>query len=1073
MSVSGSTKRPTFLALIGYGLLTVWLSCCCANRLAAQGYSTQGRPSLTPQNAGGVTNANGQFVEQFGADLDYLSKNSEARGAVSGEPSQSLEDDRIRISSDFAQTWDENGKTVYLLRGHCVVEQGDAKFKSEQMVVWQKVSNSIGEERAGAPIREELELFLEDDVRYDRDGRTVTDQQLFLKLVSSTDSQFQFRHEPNQTSANHDEFFQRAEARRSRPELPPGVEQTQYVVRDPQREDPEIRLVQLQSTENLSRRVRIFRRSNQGFNVTWERSDKTTPPEQIATINGGIQILIDGLSIADTPLNGDTIDLSADKVVIWTEVIGEGFQTEMFQSSDSQLQFYLEGNIIIRQGNQTIRAERAFYDVRAEKALILNAELRSYVPSLRSDIRVRAARIRQLSPNYFHAQNAWSSTSQYGKPGYRFQASDIYLENRPNSSWTGPQPMTFDPQTGQPVANETLWVTSMNNTLIVEDIPLFYSPIVSGPAEDPQIPIRSISLGQDNIFGFQAEVTWDVQQIFGLQLPDAFDWDIRTDYFTDRGPRLGTDFGYQGYGLFGADPSARGNFNIDFMHDDGVDNLGLDRRNVPLENSLRGLAHLQHEQILPGEVLLRGELGYIPDRNYLEQYYEKEFDTLKDYETLIYLQQNIDNWSWSLLTRPELNDFEASTEWLPKADLYALSEPLFNSLLTYSSHSSVGYGMIQPGVPSPFPAQDIWSPLPYLAPVDGLVAMTRQQLDAPFNIGPVNFVPFVMGEAAYWGEDLTGNDLDRLVGQAGARAHMMMWKMYPYVQSDIFNLRGLMHKVDFDAEYTYTDSTQDFNNIPQYNEFEENSQERFRRRLLTNTFGGALPMIPGYGVSPYDPRFYLIRSGAGSSVTSPYHELIEDQQALRFSVRQRLQTKMGPPERTRIEDWMILEAGAAYFPRSDRDNFGEDFGLIYGNYEWQIGARTKVLASALYDTFDQGQETWSVGLLSQRSLRGSAYLGFRQVAGGPLESQILTASYSYVMSPKWISTFGTAYDIAENQNRGQSLTVTRVGEYALLHFGTSFDASKGNASFTISLEPKFGPFNAESTQLSSLLQSRK
>jgi hypothetical protein len=281
-----------------------------------------------------------------------------------------------------------------------------------------------------------------------------------------------------------------------------------------------------------------------------------------------------------------------------------------------------------------------------------------------------------------------------------------------------------------------------------------------------------------------------------------------------------------------------------------------------------------------------------------------------------------------------------------------------------------------------------------------------------------------------------------------------------------------MHKIDFDAAYTYTDTTASFTNIPQYNEFDENSQERFRRRYLTNTFGGALPMLPGYAISPYDPRFYMIRSGAGSSVTAPYHELVEDQQVLRFSVRQRLQTKMGPPERTRIEDWMILEAGAAFFPKSERDNFGEDFGLIYGNYEWQIGARTRVLASALYDTFDLGQESWSVGILSQRSLRGSLYVGVRQIAGGPLDSQILTASYTYAMSPKWISTFGTSYDLAENENRGQSLTITRVGEYALLHLGAGLDVSKGNASFIISLEPKFGPFNADSTQLSSLLGTR-
>ena len=89
-----------------------------------------------------------------------------------------------------------------------------------------------------------------------------------------------------------------------------------------------------------------------------------------------------------------------------------------------------------------------------------------------------------------------------------------------------------------------------------------------------------------------------------------------------------------------------------------------------------------------------------------------------------------------------------------------------------------------------------------------------------------------------------------------------------------------------------------------------------------------------------------------------------------------------------------------------------------------------------------------------------------------MDSQILTASYTYAMSEKWISTFGTAYDLAERRNRGQSLTITRVGADFLVHLGASFDESKDNAGIAIAIEPRFGPFNASSPQLSSLLGLR-
>ena len=52
---------------------------------------------------------------------------------------------------------------------------------------------------------------------------------------------------------------------------------------------------------------------------------------------------------------------------------------------------------------------------------------------------------------------------------------------------------------------------------------------------------------------------------------------------------------------------------------------------------------------------------------------------------------------------------------------------------------------------------------------------TRQELDWPFQLGPVKAVPYAMGEAAHWGEDQAGQPLTRLWGQAGVRATLPMW----------------------------------------------------------------------------------------------------------------------------------------------------------------------------------------------------------------------------------------------------------------------------------------------------------
>jgi hypothetical protein len=61
------------------------------------------------------------------------------------------------------------------------------------------------------------------------------------------------------------------------------------------------------------------------------------------------------------------------------------------------------------------------------------------------------------------------------------------------------------------------------------------------------------------------------------------------------------------------------------------------------------------------------------------------------------------------------------------------------------------------------------------------------------------------------------------------------------------------------------------------------------------------------------------------------------------------------------------------------------------------------------------------------------------------------------MSPKWISTASFAYDLAESEARGTSLTLSRVGLDWILHFGFGLDVSKDNVGVGVSLEPRFGP----------------
>ena len=999
----------------------------------------------------------------------------DAQDRVSG----STEAAPITITADFAHEWQQPaGPRVMMLRGRCRIQQGNANLQADKMVIWHISQKG----------RDRIAVYLEENARAELAERTVSRSSQFVDLVTQSGIEYrvarrnQARYAAKDAKLDGPRFDVRRPAGITSP-LVSDVEQEPLFQRAIQRmlssrqsqiqqaagaEDGRLlRNYQLQQMQSDERRIRLFpRHFNTPFDLVSRESKNATPPEQVSIISGGVNMIIDGVK------KFGTVDMKAERMVVWTQSSNGGLTEELLQSSETPFQVYLEGDIVIRQSNKILRANRAFFDARENRALLLDAELSTYLPDVRVRLRVRAEQIRQLSEKSFHAQEAWVTSSEFGLPGYRVQSTDVFLEPRHVNPWvfrgkqnrvtTDPfSGQQVDPATGAPVANELLWVTALNNSFYLENIPVLYTPYLSSFAEDPGIPIRRASARYDRIFGAQAQVVWDVHKLFGMDTPADWQWDLYTDLYSHRGPAIGTGGSYQGADRFGLSGNFSGELFTYYLHDDGEDNLGADRRSLVPEDSNRGRILLRHQHTLPFGMSLSVEGGYVSDRNFLEQYFEDEFDGGKDQETLVYLKQSIDNWAWTGLIRPQANDFATTTEWLPKGDFYALSEPLFGSIIRLSSHSSAGYANLRQGDP-PSDSRDLFTPLPFIANATGAVLMTRHELTAPFQSGPAKVVPYAMGEAAHWGEGFNGEDVNRLIGRIGVRSSFSMWRVFPYIESRILNLHGLAHRMTFETDASITDADESLNNIPQFNEFDDNAQERFRQRFLFNTFGGALPNV-------FEPRMYAVRTGAGGSVTSPYHELVDDQRVVRLAWRHRLQTKVGPPDRLRIKDWMTLDLEASYFPKKDRDNFGEDFGLLGGRYRWYVGDRTSLLASAYYDLFDNAQQLWDIGVLTSRTTRGSMYLGVRQVKGAGLDSQIATANLNYAMSPKWITSVGTAYDIAENMNRGQWMRLSRVGADFIFHIGAGFDQSKDNATLAISIEPRIGPFDFESQQFSSLL----
>ena len=817
--------------------------------------------------------------------------------------------------------------------------------------------------------------------------------------------------------------------------------------------------------------------------------------ESVAIITGGVNVIIQGLSVEGIPEIlgplGD-VDIEADRIVIWGNDI-QGLSGPIDQPADLPLEIYMEGNIVFRQGERIVYADRMFYDVRRQIGTILGAELITPLPAFDGQqyeglVRLRAAAVRQLDSTRFVAQNGLVTTSRLEEPSYHFAADTLTFQNiqRPAIDPVTGMPI-INPFTQQPVIDQQSLVEGQNNYLYVAGVPVFYWPTITTDLREPSYYVDNIRIRNDSIFGFQTLLELDAFQLLGLERVPGVEWDLNLDYLSERGLGFGTGVEYARDSFFNLLGPTTGRADLWAIHDNGLDNLGLGRRDIAPEENWRGRAFWNHRQRVVGGLLddwtVQGEVGFISDRTFLEQFYESEWDQNKDQITGARLKRTFDNQSFSIEANARVNDFFTQTQWLPRLDHYWLGQPVAEVLdpgnnLTWFEHSQAAYANIgvastptNPVLAGQFerlPWEEDSAGLPVSAAGERFV--TRQELDYPIDLAPFKVVPFALGELAHWGEDIDGDDIQRAYVHTGVRASIPFWAADAAIRDPLFNLNGLAHKVVFDAEISYADATRDLREFPLYDELDDDSIEEFRRRMFfppfapglagTHYFAGA----PSFIDSKFDPRFYAFRSGLQGWVTSPSTEIADDLAAVRMGMRHRLQTKRGPVagvsdpgfNEERIIDWLTFDSNATWFPMENRDNAGADVGLIDYDLRWHLGDRFSILSDGAADTFGDGLRTVSIGVLLNRPARGNAYLGFRTIAG-VFEAHIVSATVNYRMSEKWIGSASASVDFGDSGNLGQSIAFSRIGESLIATLGVNVDESKDNVGVSFLVEPRFLP----------------
>lgn len=655
---------------------------------------------------------------------------------------------------------------------------------------------------------------------------------------------------------------------------------------------------------------------------------------------------------------------------------------------------YLVGDVLLTRGDRMIRSSELYYDLENDRALILDAVMRAVVPGADVPLYVRAEQIRQLSTTEYMARKARVSTSEFHTPHVHLGAERIYLTDA-----------TPRAETGQVLGLEAGRYRAHDVTLNVEGVPILYWPYSTGDFRREEAALRGMRVSYSDDFGMAVQSRWYLFNLLGTERPEGVEALLLTDYFSDRGPGIGIDADYEDENSFGL-------FRGYYVHDKGVDNLGP-FRDGRFEDDNRGRLTWRHREYLPDDWQLTLEGSYISDPNFLEEYFNREFEEDKEQETLVYLKRQQDNWAVTALAQWRILDFLTQTEHLPDLAFHWIGQPL-GEIANYYNESRVGLVRRRVDQRRIFESHrwdnsDVSSGVTFRT-------NTRNEVDLPLRLGNAQIVPYAMASTGYWDGSPTVGSTGRLLGSAGVRTGTQFWRTFEGVSSRLFDLTGLRHIIKPEWTAWLSAATRDSINF-----------YRFDR-----------------GVEDIDD-FY------GNSL----------------ALRQRLQTKRGGPGNWRVVDWITLDVELNLFGNTPQYN--EPIGRFYDyrpensnprnhvrtDFSLRLSDTATLLADANWDLNDNTLDLFNATYAVEYTPRFSYLLGYRRI--GDTDSNLFALGANYEMNSKYRLAIRGYYDIERSEVERFDITVVRRWPrwYSALTFG--LDNIQDTISINFSAWPEGAP----------------
>lgn len=749
------------------------------------------------------------------------------------------------------------------------------------------------------------------------------------------------------------------------------------------------------------------------------KGENGKPGENMLMLVGGVRVVYQNLEGAP----GAT--LSADRAVIFLSPRATSAAADQKLEAGDIRGIYLEDNVVATYDQYTVRAPRVYYDLVRNKAVVLDAVMYAWDVKRDIPLYVRAEKFRQESVSTWVANNALLTNSEFAEPHFAIASRQITIRQEP------------DPKGGYDQA-----FVSRDTTVRIGKTPVFYWPKVSGDTRES--PLREITGGYSRREGPLVSTAWDLFGLTGEPQPEGVDAVGRLDYRGDHGPATGLNVTYNR-------PTTYGNFRGYVLpYDQGETNLG-GRDDVGFDGDIRGDVRWQHREILPQHWELTLEASYASDPVFLEQFFRSYAETDKPYETSFYAKKQEEDWAFTFLTRYDATDFLPQTsalqspgytvDRLPELGYYRIGTSLWEDRLTWYSENRASVVRIRPGTDTPAdrgftslqsqllfgipPTQTFDSTFEAAGvPDDTRVRLdTRQEFQAPFKLGPVRAVPYVVGRFTGYNQDFeeyAGEDeAQRLWGSVGVRLDTQFSKTYNQFESQLLDVHRIRHILQPNANLYLSGSSLNSDDLP-----------------------------------VFDPTVERLQDGPGA----------------RVGLRNTLETQRGGAGQWRSVEWLVVNTDLVFQGRGNtpdtlvsrfiefrpEENLGDDH--FHADAMWQVSDTLAGIGELTQNLDDGTIAQWRAGTVMQHSPVLTTFMDYTEIDA--LDSRYFSWGFYYKLTTKYTLGFRHAYELSHNHNQIIDVTLVRKLPRWRLGVLARYDSIEEDKSIGIVLIPDGVRFGA-------------